>query len=219
MDASGVCQFFLIILCVSELCCYCCCCACRSFSSSHSSLYLPVGQTSKLNSTIEELFHVLPSVPTYLLTIKPARHRCSICCRNILSAHHFPGFQYTATTSTNNMITRRRLRLCFAKDSLVHLFIIGFCALVLWKCRYLVQLLFETGSRTTFSPFDLRPDAEQLVPKIIHQTYANTSIPHGWRKAQRTLLKLHPEYEYKVSQYARKHTYCFPLDGSNDRTN
>ncbi|EKG16492.1 hypothetical protein MPH_06268 [Macrophomina phaseolina MS6] len=35
------------------------------------------------------------------------------------------------------------------------------------------------------------------IPKIIHQTYANTSIPDHWKPAQRSCLDLHPDYEYK----------------------
>lgn len=38
------------------------------------------------------------------------------------------------------------------------------------------------------------------IPKIIHQTYANTSIPDHWKPAQRSCLDLHPDYEYKVSK-------------------
>jgi inositol phosphorylceramide mannosyltransferase catalytic subunit len=44
-------------------------------------------------------------------------------------------------------------------------------------------------------PFNGRP---QLIPKIIHQTYANTSLPPHWMEAQRSCLDLHVDYEYKV---------------------
>ena len=37
----------------------------------------------------------------------------------------------------------------------------------------------------------------QLIPKIIHQTYVNASVPKRWRKAQETCIVLHPDYEYK----------------------
>ncbi|KAF4307731.1 hypothetical protein GTA08_BOTSDO04291 [Botryosphaeria dothidea] len=35
------------------------------------------------------------------------------------------------------------------------------------------------------------------IPKIIHQTYANHSIPDHWKQAQQSCLDLHPDYEYK----------------------
>lgn len=38
----------------------------------------------------------------------------------------------------------------------------------------------------------------QIIPKIIHQTYKNETIPEIWREAQRSCLDLHPEYEYIV---------------------
>ncbi|KAF2171035.1 glycosyltransferase family 32 protein [Zasmidium cellare ATCC 36951] len=41
---------------------------------------------------------------------------------------------------------------------------------------------------------------EQLIPKIIHQTYINTSIPEVWQEAQQSCLDFHkdPEWEYKL---------------------
>lgn len=39
----------------------------------------------------------------------------------------------------------------------------------------------------------------QVIPKIIHQTYKNETIPEVWREAQRSCIDLHPDYEYIVS--------------------
>lgn len=39
----------------------------------------------------------------------------------------------------------------------------------------------------------------QVIPKIIHQTYKNESIPEVWIDAQRSCIDLHPDYEYIVS--------------------
>lgn len=39
----------------------------------------------------------------------------------------------------------------------------------------------------------------QVIPKIIHQTYKNESIPEVWKDAQRSCIDLHPDYEYIVS--------------------
>ncbi len=41
----------------------------------------------------------------------------------------------------------------------------------------------------------------QLIPKIIHQTWVNTSIPTHWRAPQQSCLDLHQDYEYKVSLF------------------
>lgn len=38
----------------------------------------------------------------------------------------------------------------------------------------------------------------QVVPKIIHQTYKNTTIPAAWRAAQQSCIDLHPDYEYNL---------------------
>ncbi len=42
---------------------------------------------------------------------------------------------------------------------------------------------------------DERP---QRVPKIIHQTYANESIPERWREPQASCRRLHDDYHYRL---------------------
>jgi mannosyltransferase OCH1-like enzyme len=42
----------------------------------------------------------------------------------------------------------------------------------------------------------LVPDRPLLIPKIIHQTYKNETIPAGWLHPQQTVKDLHPDYEY-----------------------
>jgi mannosyltransferase OCH1-like enzyme len=50
---------------------------------------------------------------------------------------------------------------------------------------------------------DNRP---QVIPKIIHQTYINESIPEHWREAQQSCVDLHEDYEYKVC-FTQLHTW------------
>ncbi|KKY14813.1 putative mipc synthase [Diplodia seriata] len=45
--------------------------------------------------------------------------------------------------------------------------------------------------------FDTIHISDAKIPKIIHQTYANRTIPDHWKKAQQSCLDLHPDYEYK----------------------
>lgn len=85
---------------------------------------------------------------------------------------------------------------------LLNLVIIGF----LVNCVFtLITLLFEDCSADAIHsvdipalsspPIDSRP---QLIPKIIHQTWENETIPDQWQKAQQSCLDLHGDYEYKV---------------------
>lgn len=37
---------------------------------------------------------------------------------------------------------------------------------------------------------------QRLIPKIIHQTYKNTSIPDHWKSGQQNCIDLHPDYQY-----------------------
>jgi mannosyltransferase OCH1-like enzyme len=47
----------------------------------------------------------------------------------------------------------------------------------------------------------------QIIPKIIHQTYKNETIPEVWKEAQQSCIDLHPDYEYIV----RVPSLCPPL--------
>ncbi|KAK9240060.1 nucleotide-diphospho-sugar transferase [Lipomyces kononenkoae] len=48
----------------------------------------------------------------------------------------------------------------------------------------------ETRLPVTSSP--------QLIPKIIHQTWKNETVPEKWREAQESCLRSHPDFEYKL---------------------
>lgn len=71
----------------------------------------------------------------------------------------------------------------------------------------LLRLLVEDGSVDAISRaeipvpnsglMDTRP---QLIPKIIHQTYINDSIPARWVEPRQSCLDLHEDYEYKVRE-------------------
>jgi hypothetical protein len=51
----------------------------------------------------------------------------------------------------------------------------------------------------------------QIIPKIIHQTYKNETIPEVWVEAQQSCIDLHPDYEYIVRPWS-------PRDLSNSRS-
>lgn len=38
----------------------------------------------------------------------------------------------------------------------------------------------------------------QIIPKVIHQTYKNETVPKVWVDAQQSCIDLHPDYEYIV---------------------
>lgn len=69
----------------------------------------------------------------------------------------------------------------------------------------LITLLFEDCSADAINVAELPPlnstlidPRPQLIPKIIHQTYVNDSIPAIWQPAQQSCIDLHPDYEYMV---------------------
>jgi len=78
----------------------------------------------------------------------------------------------------------------------------------------LIALLFEDASADAIHLSELpaldsavsetRP---QLIPKIIHQTYINETIPAHWVAAQQSCLDLHPDYEYKLWTDALSHNF------------
>jgi len=70
----------------------------------------------------------------------------------------------------------------------------------------LITLLFEDCSADAIPAIDIPPPhavedikkLPQYIPKIIHQTWANESIPEKWQKAQKSCRDLHGDYEYTV---------------------
>ncbi|BCS25423.1 glycosyltransferase family 32 protein [Aspergillus puulaauensis] len=91
----------------------------------------------------------------------------------------------------------RRSLLVFLLVALVIIF------LLIRSVWTLLSLLIEDGSadaihraempRLNSSFTDQRP---QTIPKIIHQTYKNETIPDIWIDAQQSCVNLHPDYEY-----------------------
>ncbi len=78
--------------------------------------------------------------------------------------------------------------------------------LLLNACSTLISLLFEDGSADAIHRAeipapgsDLIENRTQLIPKIIHQTYINSSIPEQWKAGQQSCIDLHDDYEYIVS--------------------
>ena len=84
---------------------------------------------------------------------------------------------------------------------LLLLIIVGICINSVWT---LLTLLVVSGSSDAISRAELPgPNSnaehqEPLIPKIIHQTYKNDSIPQHWQQARQSCLDLHEDYEYKV---------------------
>lgn len=69
----------------------------------------------------------------------------------------------------------------------------------------LLTLLIEDASQDAIHRADissgdspLLETRPQVIPKIIHQTYINESIPPQWVEPQQSCINLHPDYEYMV---------------------
>ena len=74
----------------------------------------------------------------------------------------------------------------------------------------LLQLLVETGEAEAIQRSDIPPVEEKspslpppLIPKIIHQTYKNESIPERWKEPFVQCQDLHKDYTFYVC-------YIFP---------
>ncbi|KAF1983389.1 glycosyltransferase family 32 protein [Aulographum hederae CBS 113979] len=74
------------------------------------------------------------------------------------------------------------------------------------SCWTLITLLVVDGSNDAISRAELPgPNSglsvhgkKHIIPKILHQTYANESIPAHWIEPQQSCIDLHPEWEYHL---------------------
>lgn len=80
-----------------------------------------------------------------------------------------------------------------------------FFGVVLNEVFTLITLLFDDCSKDAIHAIDIpAPNSAlidqrpQLIPKIIHQTWRNESIPEKWQAPQKSCVNLHSDYEYKV---------------------
>ncbi|RFU35867.1 hypothetical protein B7463_g508, partial [Scytalidium lignicola] len=94
------------------------------------------------------------------------------------------------------------MRRATAAFIVVNLFIIG---LLVNACSTLISLLFEDASADAIHRAEIPAPGSELIdnktfviPKIIHQTYINSSIPEQWKAGQQACLDLHQDYEYKL---------------------
>ncbi|KAJ5770680.1 uncharacterized protein N7511_002731 [Penicillium nucicola] len=85
---------------------------------------------------------------------------------------------------------------------LIALLIFSFAIRSVWT---LLSLLVEDAAIDAIDHAELRsPNATlietrpQIIPKIIHQTYKNETIPQVWVEAQQSCIDLHPDYEYML---------------------
>lgn len=85
---------------------------------------------------------------------------------------------------------------------LINALIIGFLVRSVFT---LLTLLVEDASEDAIHRSDIpSPNSSllesrpQIIPKIIHQTYINESIPERWIEPQQSCIDLHPDYEYIV---------------------
>ncbi|RKF63861.1 Mannosyl phosphorylinositol ceramide synthase CSH1 [Golovinomyces cichoracearum] len=76
---------------------------------------------------------------------------------------------------------------------------------LLHSCKTLISLLFEDGAADAIYSEEIALSYEgklgnrtQLIPKIIHQTYVNESIPVQWIKSQQSCKNLHKDYKYML---------------------
>lgn len=84
----------------------------------------------------------------------------------------------------------------------INIIVIGVLVHNVWT---LLELLVIDGSEDRISRAELPApnsgaisERPQLIPKIIHQTYINESIPLRWQEAQKSCIDLHEDYEYKL---------------------
>lgn len=80
-----------------------------------------------------------------------------------------------------------------------------------WLVSTMIALLFESGLRYAITPESIHqrtqwPEERRPIPKILHQTWKNESVPEMWSIAQYSCVDLHPDYQYIV--YPSNLAFC-----------
>jgi hypothetical protein len=96
------------------------------------------------------------------------------------------------------------------------LLIIGVSILLggaVWLVSTLIALLFESGLQTAIDPEQLNVrsgwgEDRRPIPKIIHQTWKNETVPEMWSIAQYSCRDLHPDYQYIVASPFSMSLFC-----------
>jgi inositol phosphorylceramide mannosyltransferase catalytic subunit len=98
------------------------------------------------------------------------------------------------------------------------LLILIVAAIVVWA-TYLVStligLLFENGLAHAITPESLSvrihwTEDRRPIPKILHQTWKNETVPEAWSIAQYSCVDLHPDYQYIVPlRHPQSSTNCY----------
>lgn len=80
---------------------------------------------------------------------------------------------------------------------IVNSLIIGF---ILFQVFDLITLLHDNSNTDAITDQELAKPLSTTnntyIPKIIHQTYKNETIPKIWQGPQKSIVDLHPDYEY-----------------------
>lgn len=88
---------------------------------------------------------------------------------------------------------KRELRWMLIVNGAIILFLV-------YQVSDLLKLLYDDSNTDAITDFELNSfneTTEQMIPKIIHQTYKNESIPLGWNQTQQSCINLHKEdYKY-----------------------
>ena len=107
-----------------------------------------------------------------------------------------------------NRRSRKYLRLPRVRGPLILLLIVDFILflLLLHALEPLITLLLRNEELFPDEPIPFHhslPNAKQnkssqKIPRILHQTCANATVPDKWVAAQQSCLEMYPDFEYKV---------------------
>lgn len=71
---------------------------------------------------------------------------------------------------------------------------------LVYQVSDLMTLIYDDTFQDSLLSVDLNPTEEnkrpELIPRIIHQTYINNTIPEKWREGRQACIDLHPDYQY-----------------------
>ena len=118
-----------------------------------------------------------------------------------LDLYYEPGVRRPVANHRRPKLTKAAISLFFIDIILIGLLVRSLEPLITLLRRNDQLFRPQVSLGGQYIPETTRQQARQRIPRILHQTCANNTIPDKWIESQRSCREAHAAWEYKVSSF------------------